>query len=83
MRNMRGVQIQPPEERLAEWKGRVRQSLQTLTEMNEADGAIDATCVELATLHSAFSHKHMVMRQMRGRLNLDRHDPRGERAGDE
>lgn len=76
MRDAQGARVQPPEARREKWKGRIRDSLARLAELNEADGAIDATCVELAALHNAFSHKHLAMRQMRGRMDLDIYDRR-------
>lgn len=67
--------IQSPEERLAEWKARVRESLEKLNALNEEDGAIDASCVELAALHNAFAHKHTVMRAMRKeRIDMERYN---------
>lgn len=76
MRDAQGARVQPPEERVEEWKGRIRDALARLAELNEADGAIDATRVELAELHNAFSHKRLAMRQLRGRMDLDRYDRR-------
>lgn len=73
------IAFQSPEERLENWRKRARKSLERLATLNEMDGAIDTTCVELAALHNAFAHKHSVMRQMRaGRLDLDCYDQRGE-----
>ena len=70
------TKIQSAEETMEDIKWKIAQQLAILEEANRKDGAIDRTCVELSTLHGLFGRKHVLMRRMRGRMNMDRFDKR-------
>jgi hypothetical protein len=80
MKNMHGIEIRPPQERIAELRLQITQALAELAEVNACDADTDRTCVALSTLHGLFSRKHVVMRQVNcSRQDLDRYAQREER----
>lgn len=77
MKNMHGVDFRPAQERIDELREQIREQLAALAELNEADGNIGEACTTLATLHNTWGRKHVLMKQMRGRMNLDRYAAKG------
>ena len=71
-----GFKAQSTEENMEDIKWKIAQQLAILEAANREDAAIDRTCVELSTLHGLFSRKHVMMRRMRGRMDLGRFDKR-------
>lgn len=76
-KNMHNVEIQTADERMQEMKQRIRGILLDLTELNEADGDVGEVCTALAALHSEWGRKHVLMKQMGGRVNLDKYAAQG------
>ena len=76
-KNMHNVEIQTADERMQEMKQRIRGILLDLTELNEADEDIGEACTALAALHSEWGKKHALMKQMGGRVNLDKYAAHG------
>ena len=77
MKNMHGVQIQPTQERMQELTLQIRNHLARLNELNETNGDIGEACTELAALHSEWGRKHVLMKQMMGRMDLDKYAANG------
>lgn len=77
MKNMHGAEFEPAQERMDKLRDQIREQLAQLAELNEADGNIGEACTALAALHNTWSRKHVLMKQMQGRMDLDRYAANG------
>lgn len=77
MKNMHGIEIKPAEERLKELREEIRKQLEILAELNMQDDNIGEASTGLATLHSLWGRKHVLMKQMQGRMDLDKYAVNG------